>query len=531
MHSHSVQDSGSADATAASAGPMPVPSEPFSHVQLFTLTSALIGIQFCWAVQVGYVTKSLLTLGIPQRFVSYAWLAGPIAGIIVQPIAGILSDRCTSRFGRRRPFLAGGSAMTVLCLILFSFARPLGLLLGDPVITSNEIVVAPRALSIAVTSFWALDFSINAAQGPLRALLADVVPPSQHNAGNSFFALATGIGNFLGSFLGAVPLTKYLPFFYNDLQALYSIAAFTLVLCVSVTLISTHETPLPKSTRPIRNNLVSAVARQEERDGSPRRRLVNESTTSSPTNASTPVLTPAPVSRFTFFEAARTAPAPFWPAFTVQCFSWFAWFTLFVFGTSWVGSEVLRGSFTAAPGTPARDSYDAGVRLGNLGIALQSVLTIFISPLLPRLIRHTSSRAVYLCASLLLGMALSGALIINQPWESGLAVAMIASTGFSWSVTMTIPWSLMSEAVARDTPERAGIYTTMFNLSQCFPEVLVSLVAERVIKVTGSQAAVLGLGGLAAFGAAASIVGLGVGNSNSSVDGVSGGTESRNMEV
>lgn len=500
MHSHAA--SGNVSASSI--------QEPYSHIKLFLLTSGLIGLQFCWAVQIGYVTKSLLELGLPQRFVSYAWLAGPIAGVIVQPTVGIISDRCTFRFGRRRPFLVIGSMLSVVCLFLFSYAGQIGNWLGDTpkVVTeqTNHIAVRPRALVVAILSFWALDFAINAAQGPLRALMADVVPPSQHTVGNAYFAFATGIGNCTGSLLGSLRLTRFFPFFPEDLQALYTSAAIVLVITMAGTVISTKEVQFNPSSSS--SSQIGEVAPHVSDYDSLRMDEEPASDNSSGT-----------IRPLSFTEAAFVAPHPFWPAFLVQCFSWFGWFALFVFGTSWVGAEVFNGSFTATEGSPKRELYDAGVRLGNFGMAMQSVLTVIMSPLLPLLIRRTSAYTVYLSASLLLGIALSSALVLTQKWQAWIAVMAISSTGFAWAVTMTVPWSLMSEAVAKMAPHHAGIYSTMFNLSQCFPEILLSLVAEEVERITGKQAAMMGLGGLAAFIAAGIIIFLRVGKSEREVLG------------
>lgn len=459
--------------------------KPFSNARLFALTNGLIGLQFCWAVQIGYITKSLLELGLSERFVSYAWLAGPIAGIVVQPTVGVLSDRCVSRFGRRRPFLVAGAALSVVCLLLFAYAAQIGRAVGDSV----DLVVKPRALTIAIVSFWALDFAINAAQGPLRTLLADVVPSSQQKVGNAYFALATGLGNCSGSLLGSVRLAAYFPIFPGDLQALYTCAAAILIVTMSITVIFTKETPL--------------VIRNYSSSPSP---VTYESIESQ-----SPSLSDELPQRMGPIEAARKAPSPFWPTFIVQCFSWFGWFTLYVFGTSWVGAEVYNGSFTAPPGTPARKLYDAGVRTGNFGLGLQSVVTILLSPILPLSIVKTSAQFVYASASILFGLALSVAIFLTQIWQASFAVLAFASTGFAWAVTMTIPWAIMGEAVAKHAPERAGVYFTLFNLSQCIPEVLVSLIAEEIIRVTKRQAAVLFLGGISVFIATVLIIILRIG--------------------
>lgn len=472
----------------------------FNQAALFRLTSGLIGLQFCWAVQVGYVTKSLLELGVSQRFVSYAWLAGPIAGIFVQPTVGAISDRCTSSLGRRRPFLIGGTLFSVLCLFLFAYAEDIGRYLGD------DLDATPKhnALVVAIFAFWALDFSINAAQGPLRALLADVVPPHQHREGNAYFALATGIGNCCGSFLGSLRLSAFLPWFRTDLHALFSAAAVALLFFMGCTVVSTKEIPISNNDQDSidQSNPVSASISETG----------YESTNPPPPSSNTNSQSSFPFfSRSSFLDITLHAPPPFWSTFCVQCFTWFGWFTLFVFGTSWVGAEVMNGSFTSPEGTPSRDIYDTGVRLGNFGLALQSIVTIIFSPLLPFLIRSMNAQTVYILANVTLAIALGCALVLHHASQAWVAVGAIASTGFAWAVTMTIPWSLMGEAVVKLDPAKAGIYYTLFNLSQCFPEVLVSIVAEQVVGVTGKQAAVLILGAISTLIGAALIVVLQVG--------------------
>lgn len=449
---------------------------PLTHVQLFTIASGFIGLQVCWAVQIGYVTKSLLELGFPERFVSYAWLAGPIAGVIVQPIVGLLSDRCTSRFGRRRPFLVAGSVISVVFLFVFAYAEELGELLGDDPSKTQR----PKAVVIAIIAFWILDFAINAAQGPVRTLLADVAPPCQHNIGNSFFALALGIGNGIGSLLGAVRLSKVFTFFPSDLHALYAIAALILIITMGVTVIFIKEEPLVVPDRHTYGSL----------DSQPSIESADSQSTTSEIE---------PPRQMTYYEAARNAPHPFWSLFTVQFCQWLAWFTLVVYATSWVGAEVFGGKFDDPKGSDGRELYDAGVRMGNLGMGLQAVMTIISALLLPSLIERTSAKFIYALAAVLLGVALTSSIVITEKSQAILAILAIASTGFGWAVTFTVPWSIMSETVAKKAPERAGVYFTMFNLAVACPEVVVALAAEEIFNVFSSQAAVLFIGGIFAF--------------------------------
>lgn len=66
-------------------------------------------------------TPYLLQLGLTKSRTSLVWLAGPLSGLIMQPLVGVIADRCTSRFGRRRPFMAYGSLVVCCCLFLLGW--------------------------------------------------------------------------------------------------------------------------------------------------------------------------------------------------------------------------------------------------------------------------------------------------------------------------------------------------------------------------------------------------------------------------
>ncbi|ELK28037.1 Proton-associated sugar transporter A [Myotis davidii] len=65
----------------------------------------LFGIEFSYAMETAYVTPVLLQMGLPDQLYSLVWFISPILGFLLQPLLGAWSDRCTSRFGRRRPFI------------------------------------------------------------------------------------------------------------------------------------------------------------------------------------------------------------------------------------------------------------------------------------------------------------------------------------------------------------------------------------------------------------------------------------------
>jgi solute carrier family 45, member 1/2/4 len=125
-------------------------TQRLSRLRLAAATAGIVGQSLGWAVQIGYTSRTLLQLHLEPRYMSLAWLCGPISGLLMQPVVGVLSDRCTARMGRRRPFLIGGTVATVVALWSFAYARAIGSFIG----------VAP--LVVAIAAFWVLDFAMNA---------------------------------------------------------------------------------------------------------------------------------------------------------------------------------------------------------------------------------------------------------------------------------------------------------------------------------------------------------------------------------
>ncbi|PNY07806.1 sucrose transport protein [Trifolium pratense] len=138
--------------------------------QLLRVASVASGIQFGWALQLSLLTPYVQQLGIPHQWASIIWLCGPVSGLFVQPLVGHLSDRCTSKFGRRRPFIVVGAASIVIAVIIIGYAADIGGLIGDDVEQSYR----PFAITVFVIGFWILDVANNVTQGPCRALLADL---------------------------------------------------------------------------------------------------------------------------------------------------------------------------------------------------------------------------------------------------------------------------------------------------------------------------------------------------------------------
>ena len=102
-------------------------------MQMALLTFSMIGLQFCWGTEMTYATPYLLSLGLSKSRLSLVWVAGPLSGLVMQPVIGMISDKSTSKYGRRRPFMAMGTVAVVVCLLLLGWTgEVVGLFVSDP---------------------------------------------------------------------------------------------------------------------------------------------------------------------------------------------------------------------------------------------------------------------------------------------------------------------------------------------------------------------------------------------------------------
>lgn len=94
-------------------------------------------------------------------------LSAPLSGILLQPLVGGLSDRLRSRWGKRRPFIAAGSLLTAMAMMLVAFSTRLG------------------GLWAALLGFVLTNLFVNLIAGPARAVVADNTPPARAHLANS----------------------------------------------------------------------------------------------------------------------------------------------------------------------------------------------------------------------------------------------------------------------------------------------------------------------------------------------------------
>ena len=182
-----------------------------SFWQLLNISIGFLGIQFAWAIQMGQMSPLLEKLGSNPQLLGLISCAGPVTGVLIQPIVGALSDGCKLSLGRRRPFLLLGALLTAVALVFMP--------------NSGSLLMAAVLL-------WLLDASINITQGPYRAMVPDVVHKSQQPTAYSLMSLTIGLGSMV-AFLIAYQI--------HSLHTLFYLGATAIVVFMLWTMITTPE--------------------------------------------------------------------------------------------------------------------------------------------------------------------------------------------------------------------------------------------------------------------------------------------------
>lgn len=189
---------------------------------LFVLNAYWIGLSFMWnslhvtilpAVLLNYVpaTQKNTWLGLLTFF-------GLILAMIIQPLSGALSDRWSSRFGRRRPFVLLGTLGDIVFLGILAFVG------GLPWLFIGYI-------GLQITS--------NMAHGPMQGWMPDEVPAEQLGVASGIKTATDMFGIIISSLLMGFLIS---PTNADPTKSVLAIIGF-LVLFAAVTLLSGREKP------------------------------------------------------------------------------------------------------------------------------------------------------------------------------------------------------------------------------------------------------------------------------------------------
>lgn len=181
-----------------------------------------------------------------ESMTSLVWLAGPISGLVVQPLIGAISDSSTSRY-RRRYWVVASTVLLVLSGLGLAFTEPVAKaivdLFGggqgdwDP---NTGAMVRELAIAIAIFCFYCLDFALNGLQASLRNLVFDVTPSDQLNSANVWNGRFNHLGNIVGFTMGYMNLNNVWGLKWLGGDQFRKLCVLSLILLVITVWITCH---------------------------------------------------------------------------------------------------------------------------------------------------------------------------------------------------------------------------------------------------------------------------------------------------
>ncbi|XP_077525181.1 membrane-associated transporter protein-like [Amblyomma americanum] len=525
---------GSSDQTPL--GVADIPSK-YSHIfrkkktwELVMLSGAVCGIELCYAAETAFIGPILLGLGVPISYVALTMCLSPALGFFVTPLLGSMSDTCTSRMGRRRPFILLLSLGMMFGLVLVPNGQDIGIALGDnPTVavpvgenvavadagnstvvskTDGQVQSATWGIAFTILGFVFLDMCCDACQSPSRSYVLDVTVASDHARALSTFTVLSGLSGAVGYVMGGIDWesTTVGAALGGHVKTVFGIVGTFFVVCIFATLTSFREMPLHVV------RAATAAGYFEQEGSGEYQRFANEDC-SGGEDTDTMELGKREPNRQVKSEAKGKddEEAPTMKAYLlsivymprsmmVLCltnlFCWMSLVSYSLFLTDFVGAVVYGGDPVAAMGTESYRLYQSGVRLGCFGLAVDSVTCALYSMIIERLVRRFGAKPVYVMgqAAYTVGVA-----VLAMSRTKAAVLLVSPSAGLLYATQFTMPFILVAHYHSSRMVEggadwsQRGLGTDIALVSSMmFPaQLLLSLCAGPMVRVFGGSPTVI----------------------------------------
>ena len=425
---------------------MKISKPSLSFWQIFNMNVGFLGIQYSFGLQQTAINPIFLYLGASEDMLPILNIAGPVTGLIVQPIIGALSDKTWSlKWGRRKPYFLIGALLGSICLFMFPHS---------PV------------LWFAVGLLWILDVGNNVAMEPYRAFVGDKLPEKQLSLGYQMQSLFCGLGTLLAT--GSILLFQYLFGEEADVagtipQWIYYSFYIGAILSLTTILWSVFKTTeIPPSAEELKEiNKIKQLS------------LLNK--------MAKPFIE--------IREAVKEMPKFMWKIGAVYLFQWYALFVYWQFSTP-LFMKTMGYSIS-----------EAGSQSAAMSLTYNTTTMLIALILVPLTLRF-GNKKMYAMSLLGTALALFCIPFITDPL---LVLIPMILFGIGWAAMMGIPYTMVSKIVPQ---ERRGVYMGILNMMIVIPMGIETLTFGPIYKYLLSDNAVFAMLFAGAFFAIAALLAL-----------------------
>jgi maltose/moltooligosaccharide transporter len=415
--------------------------------QIINMNVGFFGIQYSFGLQQSAVNPIYDFLGASPEEIPWLNAAGPVTGLLVQPIIGALSDKTWSpRFGRRKPYFFIGAMLCSICLFFYPFSS---------------------SLWMAAGLLWILDVGNNTAMEPYRAFIADKLNDDQRATGFQTQSFFTGLGQTLANLslfafpliivgkTGAIPNWVFASFFLGS------------VCSIGTIWWSMRTTPeIPPTEEELKN------------------------------------MRSQPFSLWLPFkevpQAIAQMPKVMWQLALVYLFQWYALFCYWQNSSKSIAWSVWKTSPNENPAL-----YEEAVSWTGLVNGWYNIVTFLTAFVLVWMVKKTSPKIVHFSCLVLAGVGFIAFSTIENKY---LLFPAITGFGIGWASMMGIPYLLVVSQIPK---ERYGVYMGIINMMIVIPMLLQTATFGYILKNflgNNSSHAVMFAGVLLLLAAAATLL-------------------------
>ena len=443
-------------------------------MQIWNLSFGFMGVQIGYSLQNSNTSTILQSFGADLGSLSYFWLAAPVAGLIVQPIVGMFSDKTWTRLGRRIPYILVGALISTLALVLMPNCPKL-------------LAFAPLAMGALIFLF--MDLSFNVTMQPFRALVTDMLDDSQKTEGFVVQTLLINLGAVVGALLplvmtwcGVSDVAE--PGHVSDHIAYsYYIGGAILLLSVFVTVFKVKEYP-PKEF---------ALYNGAEEETSAAETSAAETSSAEATGLEKIGAKPA-AEKKGFLALLKGTPKVMLQLGVTQFFSWAALFLMW---------NYLKPAITGVVTDNAGAVLSEGATATWVGVlnAVYPVPACIIALFMTQIAQRYGNKTVYAATLACGALGFLGLSLIHNQY---LLMLPMVGIGIAWAGILAMPYSILSRAIDAGS---AGAYMGIFNFTIVIPQICMGLLGGVIVKYifAGNAVAMLALAGAMMLCAAVSV--------------------------
>ena len=385
-----------------------------SLLRIIEMNIGFFGLQFSFGLQQANMGPIYGFLGADETTMPLLWLAGPMTGLIIQPIIGAMSDRTSSRLGRRTPYFLIGAIICSISLFLMPYSS---------------------ALWMAASLLWILDAGNNITMEPYRAYVADRLTPDQRSIGFLTQSAFTGLAQTL-SYMAPTLLTAFVAKDVLDANGIPVIVKIAFIIGAILSI----------------STIVWSVWRVPELPLDAEEKAALEA---KPLTVRATVLE--------IIDAIRNMPRPMRQLALAMLCQWYAMFAYWQYITFAVGRAIYD---TADPSSAAfRDATLTTQQAGALYNFMAFLCALLLIPIVARL----GARLVHAACLTASGIAMLFIPGVDSP--AALFVLMLG-IGIGWAGMMGNTYVMLADAIP---PERNGIYMGVFNMFIVIPMLIQTL--------------------------------------------------------